>query len=1488
MRNSENHKKEILMFNLGVDFDINPQIEGTRKGFAKDLHNMCLRQQGNFTALEKIKGEVLVPNSIVGTAVPAGSKCIGACDVNNHIVEIWINPATLIVYFRADTIVLLETDKIPFSPDRDLQIDTDDSCTGGIFVICDEQTEPLLFYIDDMFNNLGTTKYNTDFNLDLYKASSLATAQNHFIFTGYSTSVGNGLLRGMYSYSVRYTDDTGNRTSWSVATPLIPVMDNIGAGNAIYPRVKTYGGDSSTTVHSNYVINLRLRITNLQGYKYIEVRRAYYIAEKQMDALPDEIKFRRWITDSSGTQLDIYNNNIDIIDITDDKSVTDWSPVTDAEDTEVQSTGFIAKTPRFFDRRLVFMNLTYPSKDLSALPASGVFKTGANGLGFEVVENIGTEGFKNEFTQTYYKTLQTGEKYGWAIECFDGNGVQALSLPITGYENKQYPNRRDPLTGDSLKYSVSEWKGASKAADVNNDTTHYTHEVFGVLDSQHGDTFDLEKKTDATNIYNIYINNGNGWGYNPLSPTKDADVNIGGLNAIINTHIYTDSGVQKAYAPYGFAPTYYSNGQAFYGIDTSVLPSWVKSFSIVRTKRANRVVCQGLGFYSLSMPGIGSKAKKNKNKLWFYSPDFDSNNGFINIDDIIDNPTKYQIQLVAPLGIFNEIYNGYYTNHLPNGYQGHVNIDMLSYARILYDDELINPTHSFSDIGDGDGFVNFGKWVNDVACSEITGIGDYVFNINAAKKFSGGVDLTSLSPARPPVGNLNINTYIELEIKDKNIYNQDWYNGNEFLEPVYIINIIQEVDVPVGNNQQQYIETGHLQKLESIVGVTLNQVAGKYYLVDERWEDCIPNPYGYVYQENRYVWINGQRWLNVSYRLYEFPAGAGNDIATILTALNINGYFTDSDGNKIYGVYTSGYDTDGYYLNFDTSQPIVGVGNADVISIPAQFALPLNNTQIIVKYDNRIPIKVFAGDSIIGEAIFDVLEGANVPTGDSPTDLWWLNISLPYKTYRISDRYCIDGYFMPNADDYVRNIQLDGIRQMLCMFACESRINTPLYYGNTYPDVNYIMRPNRWDMSDHFHNPLWGSASAEIPEIAVPGCGGYRTDYDSVVPVYSEADNWFYGGFRFWASSNLDYAKQLNDKNSFSKPVFGFTEETHFCSEVIWSLQNAVNQQDSPNLKTFLSLNKFIIDDAMGQINFAYANNSEKGDNLFAFTENGICLLITDKKILSDIVGNQLAYLENENYFVAGQWWISKTIGMPDEFWRSRAEFNNQLFFANKNSIYKLQGFGLSDLLQKSEKGAAGGYWSKLYPILQGVDIGFLTAMTACFNAKFDEYWICVNGITYPYLNNDKIQNFGGYWDYDYEKMLSAKISTNPYAVYGMRSGGRYMLNSGDDYGGFSIIAEAKINVAPDFPITKELIDLTVNGGISPTKIEFATSYANLPECECTTFRDYTNAFYCQVPRKLAGDRDRLQNSYFVINVIHAATGDFVLSNIEIGYKLIV
>jgi len=1221
------------------------------------------------------------------------------------------------------------------------------------------------------------------------------------------------------------------------------------------------------------------------------------------------------------------------------------------------------------------MNIKYPSKDVeSYIPDMFVMK--AAKLGFPVIEkltdSVDRQGFQDVYNQTYFPALQTGEKYGWGVYFMDDFGARSFVVPfddLAGHSMSSYqmPNRRTPLGAETRLYSLDSanggmWKGAPIAATIHSNIDlprhDFVHEVF--------DLEGARNRADICGFKNILAKGGKRCakvndgmftgcipgpcvidvdlvsrvrgediGFLPYRPTNDNDADVSGHNFRVNIAVKREcltvggSGLDKqgpwSYDPHAFAPNIYSLGMGFWGIKTP--PAWARAFSVVRTKPAGRVVCQGIGWleFKTTEGGGGGATSKLANVLRIYSPDMDSYlTGTVDMDDIADNPLGYKIQLVSPLGAFTEVYDGeeqsinvqlpFATVPFDRG------VDMAVYVRQLKEDGTINPNYNtVSQCGNGDGYVSFGRWLNSIASTEDKADiwdnvpdGDHLFSIHSASVVTDSV----------PGGSGRFN-YLRVEtIVTEDIYKNLGLNDahyvahrpEKFCEPFYIVNIIREdVLVPVGNINQ-YIETGHLQKIESKIGVSNGNNNQFFVLVDERWEDCIPNYLSSnVSGENRFVYVDGKRWLNVTYKSTAYRM-------MVLNHLSLSGvhHLTDTDvyGNAvvydIYGVYfnmnSPGLVDPPYYIQFTHFS-----GNFDI-----SLFIPADEAEITVRYDNRIPIKLFAGDTVVAENNFIPVDRQ----GDRRCDKDYakanqliLGGGWPYQQHSINDRV----YIVADApgDNHIQDNNIINprlIRQILVNFICESKVNIPYLYGSQYPHIHYIMRPHRWKPGNE------GSPVDFLTDNKMD-FGGATAYYDT----YGFEWNWWqYGGFRKYGFTNIDYQKILNDRVNVSKPSVGWKEKTRFCTRVIWSQKRSINEQDDPNLKSFPSLNVFDISDAYEEIKFAYDNDSSKGNNLFAITGHGTCLLITDKRILSDFTGTEIANMKTETGFIQGEYWISKDYGCNDELWRGIAEYGNRIWIPNKDGVFQMDGLSLKNILRgdvsKQSELVSGqyqrrevpGYYKKLMPYISGVLPGYATPVCAVFDVENAEYLLHIGSViivddsisdvlpvrpeasparTFIYSADANKEFWSGGCDYDFEKMLYVPqyLNASEKKVFGMRRYQVFHLGVGTIINGETALKNVIFPITPAINQTLEFVDGTVNSVVSPSAVGFAHTLSAMPECQVleAVLRDYTNAYYFMVPRKDASPNDRLQNDCFIVRVSHDKAEDFSIVSLESGFKVI-
>lgn len=1298
--NQEHGPFEFKRFNRVANTDLAKEKLGEmNEGEHLGLRNMRPSSvTGHKGDPENIHGEVVIypKNFAFGDY-----EDIGAVKVNNHIVEFWADRNGIEdSLIRIDGQIVLKSFKFPIQVAFPLQIDKDENCHGGEVYITDFNVAPMLFNVQDLIDasdptspNYDPNKYFGSFNLNLYTTSLKWELDRPAFINLENLGGGGGVPPGTYAYSYRYGSASGDRTKFGYETPLIPVVETTGSNSSQYPYIKTYGAASSPTSNTSYGVKLKLRINNVYNYEYIEIRRIAYNQGAGLGFLPQPYIIAR---------IPITAGEVSVREFVDGRDDDpDPIPITDNEDTQFLSEIEAAKTLRYFNRRLTFMNIRYASRNIDGVQ---LITDGNGSAGFPIIEKLGKSGHDDPYNFAYYRSRMHGERTGWGLLCMDGNGEVSFVREFTQAEMAdiyEMPNRRDPLSADTLAYSVTAGKGAATAADVNNNT-NYTHEVF--------DLTAAIQKNDNSTPKNISAHGSKGIttassiGYKPLRPVSGSDPDVTGHNFLVNTRAYQDGSTSAPYAPQGFGPNYYAQGAAIRGVNVGSLPSWVKSFAVVQTPPAGRIVCQGIGVYRMTeadrtLIGVGfsSGITKDKNRLVFFSSDIDR--GIVSsdvINDINANPGRYTIQVVSPLGYFSEVYGG---EIQALGFDK--GVDLVSYARVLYNDGTINPGIAPS----GNFYTKFGSWRNTLN-------GGNTLVANGGNHQIAITGFQSVSEGRE--------TYYELSLAE-DIYDNSSQGGGggtingwefddleQFHEPFYIINIIQDGKQVKSGNINEYMSTGQYQKLKSVIGISDGSVGQSFELVDERFDDCIPNRFDpNVANINTYLFTvdandNEQVWLNVTYK-------TAADITTILNALNTAGFYNDGTYN-IVGVYTSTNVNDRFYtIEFDHFNT----------AYPANLFAPAQGLKIVVKYDTRFPIRVFGGDVTIGEDVFALIDRNSGPTGNKDNEFLMAS-GFPYRKYEFNSNYWI----LRTGDGAINKIQsqdeikLDYIRQLLIMFTAESRTVLPYYYGEYFPMVHYVMRPYTFDGGNQ--NANFDSGGGNVYD-------DYLTDYPN------EFNSWGYGGFKFFGEGNIDYSAILNDRSYTSKPKVGFKEINEFCTRSHWSNKREINVQDSPGLRTFPASNTFDISDEQGDIKYAFDATSSKGSNLYAFCNTGICLLITEKSILSDLNAGQLGYMAADG-FIMGEYWLNKEIGMWDEMWRTASEASvpfgepggaisrmEALHWANNESVFRFVDNSVYDIGRIK-------FYSTIYnELLKNIGPGYSTHITAGYDRLHEEYWLSAN-----------------------------------------------------------------------------------------------------------------------------------------------------------------
>jgi len=650
MPRQQHHNWETRTYGLGANRDLEDEFLSLEQGTYVDAQNMRpFSMEGDAGALKKINGEIeKFPNvdnkcaNPLTTPLAGDWKCILTQEVNDNIIEYWADRSgaenSLI---RINGLIVLQSPDFPLVFDKPLQHSKNESCIGGEVYISDFNSPPMIFNVEDLLKNSGqlggtcSDKYFDGFDVRQFTVN-LDKPTDHPVFielpligqTG-SSNVGKlttfgtlGLPVGSYQYAFRFVTAQGDRTQFSVLTPLIPVPKALSTASTQFPSIKTFGAPAAPSVATGRGIKIRFRVVNLQDFVSVEVKRIKYNAETGIGFVPD--------AELLGT-IPIEKDEIQIHEVIDFDGVT--TTITDEEDTEVMSAIERAKGIRYFNNRLFLMNVEFGKRDLETEAQNSFLTLNGDNI-FPVKENIGQDGHGDTYNSTYFKHYLDGERYGYAANFYDNRGERTFAVPITGADNFQIPNRRKVASSNTIDHS---YRGTVQAANTDGSVTQ-THEVFdlkntvnkqdkcsfkNILDDgdkrngKIGNSHGCPDSGLATNLIGDSCTStvatcrvrGKNIGYEPYRPTTQNDSDNTGHDYRVNIDVQlkplpgTDQ--LASYNPKGFAPNYFATGVAIPGIDISKLPNWVQAFSINRTAPAGRVITQGLGFYKLNAGSTG-------------------------------------------------------------------------------------------------------------------------------------------------------------------------------------------------------------------------------------------------------------------------------------------------------------------------------------------------------------------------------------------------------------------------------------------------------------------------------------------------------------------------------------------------------------------------------------------------------------------------------------------------------------------------------------------------------------------------------------------------------------------------------------------------------------------------------------------------------------------------------------------------------------------
>ncbi len=1274
--------------------------------------------------------------------------CIGSCSIEEDIIEFWTDELEVEDdIITVNGVIMSKADWL-FKKEKHLQIDTNENKAGGEIYFADDLNVPCYILLKDLKDNynLGTLKYfEPIFNRKLYEVN-LYLPIDQIVFDGIvDVGTGSGLPVGQYSYSHRYVSNTGESTSWSVYTPLAfvpenyvfeePPLINVALNGNPFPFSKTLGNEANPNFNTNYGLRLKLRVNNIYNYDFIEIKRVSYNSDQGSGYTPPAFIVK---------SIPIIDGQLEVITYV-DSFVNQSQNIAVSDEQDLSGTSVIerAKSIRYFFNKIILVNIKYADRSIN----DGDYSFKEDLLGdaehFPIVKNIGLGGHKIDLNHCYYKSFMNGEAYGFSIVFWDENFKKSFAVPIKGLEDYTFPNRRDEMVSGSLSDLNSEDAVvcANVRAHIAGEPNPVT-KTFEVFDAN-----PMEQKLDIVfeykNIVQIpsppfyYLDPK----YNPFTPVSPFR-KILTENPRMIDKVYRGISVVSdeigEYNPYVFRPSYRSLGLGISGLET--YPSWARAFSIVRTKPAKKVVCQGFAFWKLTK-SAGLIDGKSGNSIIAHIPDIE--NGVVDsftVQDMQTNPQRYKVQMVAPLGFATETYNR--SKVLPVGVlpteTGQLEMtDQVCYARLQYEKngKISNIGQSANQVGvpvAADGYIAFGTWRNGYAAtfddsspnatpydarpipSGLQQDGNHLFEITSFAQNSDEKDATLFDIAFSE----DLYMFEDMPITDYNlIYNE----SARVHEPVYIFNIVRDDASVQDLDFSTFQQSSSYTKLVTTIGFGNGQDNQKFTLCGEREED-ITNSNKFI---DNYIYVD----LNKNGEFFRFICRENKDNPQkllISTSIITQTPYTSDVLQQPAALISGSYDYSNGVITIYQSQSF--------------YSIPVG-AEVQYRYDNRFAIKVFGGDTYTGIALAPVVnreiqKGGYDPNAlevDSGNQLPVL-MPFPYAYYKTTANSIYVTSLVPpppsgpgiyGSDDvFVNDGRVAKIRQMVFLYDVQSRFAIHLAYGDCFPVTNYVQRPMKW---------VDGQTSTEL---------GIYEEYDQ--DRKDEYKTWTRGGFKiFQPEINKDFSQGVNNDLYPSGSSIYEVPNTIFPTRIIWSSTRPIQNYNAPNLKYFSSFSIFDISDNFGEIKrFYIERSSEFQENLYAITDDNICLVMTRKRTITDTGGGDLSTsVMGDSNFITEQVWVGNPSmgGLHRDYWMTFAEGEDGAYFANRNSVYKFSNNKQLDIASELS------YFKRIKDLLT-------SRLTASLSDKYEkiasvydrqnaEYWIAVQYAKRSYTVIDGANN---------------------------------------------------------------------------------------------------------------------------------------------------
>lgn len=421
MKSTQGQRYAASLFFGGLAADIDPEMLDSKTGACLEAHYMHVSNTAR-NILQKIRGS---QSFVADAALGAASTLIGATWLNGYIVEFWYIGGVTHIY--ANGLLIADNANLPGDATHYLDIDKNTE-TWEIFITDNKQC-PIILDLEDMLASVSTTEYFADYDRILFEVNKPVELNQPVFQCLEVLGAGGGLPAGSYAYAMRYASIGGDKTAWSPTSPYIPIPYNTRTGSTDAIKANSgvlIAGQVSSLTPTKFGVRMRLRLTNIVGFDYIEIKR-YSNHTGQPVSYTPAAEYLLLSLDANGSVIDIKNNPYSVIDFIDSVGMA-WG-VLDESVLSTYSTIKRARTIRYFNRRVVLGGVEYESKEL---PTQDIFRTDptTSKLNVPILKQLSLDGFSNMQNQVYNKSHRTGERYGFAAKLYDDQGNMLFAVPL--------------------------------------------------------------------------------------------------------------------------------------------------------------------------------------------------------------------------------------------------------------------------------------------------------------------------------------------------------------------------------------------------------------------------------------------------------------------------------------------------------------------------------------------------------------------------------------------------------------------------------------------------------------------------------------------------------------------------------------------------------------------------------------------------------------------------------------------------------------------------------------------------------------------------------------------------------------------------------------------------------------------------------------------------------------------------------------------------